>query len=272
MSKRNKTYKRVKFTPPVIKEAEKLLVSILDKKDRKMTGQTLRLRQSDIDYRDYDENEEESFFSDYLKEFVYASFSKHFNWGEGEISFEAYFHTNGHEYTTVGVSMPNINHVEKVFNFLESKVEDCSLSPEPTIPNKRKTDWIKEITNKVDRYCPIAGRKLKTALIKLESKNEEEWQSACMLVRDAWIELADKLCKAGNVDTSDIKADSVVEKLRKLKIDKADEKLFNLARDSFNLCFKHHKRSIENDTAVACVVSSIVSMKTVIQEVLNAPS
>ena len=91
-----------------------------------------------------------------------------------------------------------------------------------------------------------------------------------MLIRDAWIELSQWLCQVKNIDTSDISSDAVIERLKKLNIDKTDERLFNLARASFNLYVKHHKRDIELDTAIACVVSTVVSMKTVIREVLNA--
>ena len=55
-----------------------------------------------------------------------------------------------------------------------------------------------------------------------------------------------------------------------LNIEKIDERLFNLARASFSLYSKHHKRDIAHDTAVACVISTVVSMKTVIMEVLSA--
>jgi len=92
-----------------------------------------------------------------------------------------------------------------------------------------------------------------------------------MLVGDAWIELADKLCKVKRVDTSYIRKDSVVERLKKLNLEKIDEKIFDLAMSSFKMNNKRHNRNIEQRDAIACVISSIVSMQTVIQEVLNAP-
>lgn len=88
-----------------------------------------------------------------------------------------------------------------------------------------------------------------------------------MQIRDAWIELSQWLCQVNNIDTSDISPDSVVDRLKKLNIDKTDERLFNLVRASFSLSMKHHKRDIDLDTTIACVISTVVSMKTIIKEV-----
>ena len=264
MSKKTKTYERVIFTPEVIKESVDLFETFLKWTSRKQSRASLVIHLLSGETWEYDSEDE--FFAEYHKGTENANFGKYY-------ALDEYitFWVRGKD-TSVDVSFTfnSRDKIEKIFNLLESKVEECSLPQEPRESPKTKTDWIIENINKIDNYNRIVGRKLKLAHIKLESDEAEDWQSACMLVRDAWIELVDKLCKLSNIDTSDIKVDSVVERLRRLKVDKTDEKLFNLVRDSFNLAFKHHKRSIEKDTAVACVVSSIVSMRTVIQEVLNA--
>jgi hypothetical protein len=104
----------------------------------------------------------------------------------------------------------------------------------------------------------------------LELDQVTEWQSACMLTRDAWIELTQELCKSKQIDTSDIDKDKVVERLEKLRLNKTDEKIYFIAKDSFNLSLKHHKRDINRQEDIACVVSSVVSMQLVIQKILNS--
>lgn len=262
MPAKKKTYKRVIFTPEIIKEADNVLVSTLTAKDRKITTQILRIQLSATEQWEYDTEEE--FFADYRKGFKYVSFQKDYSYDKG-IEFWVY----GDD-TQVTVSLPHRADVERVFNLLESNVEKCRLPKQPDEKSKVKTDWVIETVNKVEGRCPIAGRKLKRALIKLDSEETEEWQNATMLIRDAWIELTQWLCQVNNIDTSDIPSDAVVERLRKLKIDETDERSFNLARASFNLSMKHHARKIDNDTATACVISTIVSMQTVIREVFSA--
>lgn len=120
----------------------------------------------------------------------------------------------------------------------------------------------------IDSFNPTVGKKLRLAKEKIEKGSEtEDLQSAMIYIRDAWIEITQKLCQVKNIDTTDIERDAVIDRLKKLKLNKVDERLFNLARASFNLYSKHHKRDIDQDTALACVISSIVSMKTVIREV-----
>ena len=104
---------------------------------------------------------------------------------------------------------------------------------------------------------------------KLDLDDKEEWQGSALLVRDAWIELTQELCERNQVNTSDINQDKVVERLERLKLDKTDDKIYFLAKDSFNLSLKHHKREITRHEAIACVISSIVSMQMVIQEILH---
>jgi hypothetical protein len=263
MPEKTKTYNRVVFTPDAIKQADNVFFSALAKKDRKPIFQSLRVQLSATE--EWRHDTEDEFFADYQKGFEGALFEKLYI--HGKIQFQIY-----PDESEVTVSLPHRADVEKVFNSLESNVEKCRLPKQPKGKSKIKTDWITETVNKVDGHCPLAGRKLKLALLKLESEEAEEWQNATMLVRDAWIELTQWLCQVNNIDTSDVPPDAVVDRLRKLKIDKTDERLFNLARASFNLYTKHHERAIDRDTATACVISTIVSMQTVIREVFSASS
>ncbi|MBA7580568.1 hypothetical protein ES708_22461 [subsurface metagenome] len=264
MPAKEKKYKWVIFTPEVIKQAHDSLVSTLPGKSREPTLKILRIQLSAIEQWAHDTEEE--FFADYRRGFEQATFKKEYTYAN---RIELWVSGDN---TRVTVSLPNRADVEKVFNIFEANVEKCRLPKQPDEESNGETDWINKSIDKIEGRCPIAGRKLKLALIKLESEDAEEWQNATMLIRDAWIELTQWLCKVNNIDTSDIQSDAVVDRLKKLKIDKADERLFNLARASFGLYGKHHKRDIDNDTAAACVISTIVSMQTVIREVFSAKS
>ncbi len=250
-------YKRVIFTPEVIKEAAQVLRETLPSKS-KIRHQILRISLSPQERWEHDTEEE--FFADYRKGFKDVLFWQ--DYISGEVTFSI-----NDNCTSVSVSMQNRVDVEKVFNVLEANVEKCRLPKQPQKESKLKTDWITETINKIEGRCPIAGRKLTLAIIKLDSEEAEEWQNATMLIRDAWIELTQWLCKVKNIDTSDITPDAVIDRLKKLGVDKTDERLFNLARASFNLYSKHHKRDISNDTATACVISTIASMQTIVREV-----
>ena len=264
MPTKTKTYKRIIFAPEVIRQAVDILINSLPLSKRKMTGQILTIElPSDEKWR---HDSEEEFFADYRKSFEFVHFEKSFDHNIGEIEIFIYATRD----TDVSISMPSRVDVEKVFNVFEANVENCRLPRQPQTKSKIKTDWITETVDKVESRYPIAGRKLKLALIKLDSEEAEEWQNATMLIRDAWIELTQWLCQVKNIDTSDVPSDAVIDRIKKLKIDKTDERLFNLARASFNLYGKHHKRNIDNDTAAACVISTIVSMQTVLREVFNA--
>lgn len=261
MPEKKKTYERVIFTPEVIKKAEQMLVETLGGKEIKQTRQILTIHLNAKEKWSHD-NEEE-FFADYIKGFEFVYFSKSYT--GGKIEFWVF-----KDHTEATVSMRNRADVERVFNVLESNVDKCRLPKQPKEKSKAETDWVNETISKIETHCPVVARKVRLAILKLDSEGVEEWQNATMLIRDAWIELSQWLCQVNNIDTSDIPPDSVIDRLRKLKIDKTDERLFNLARASFNLYGKHHKRDIDLDTAVACVISTVVSMKTVVREVFNA--
>ena len=132
---------------------------------------------------------------------------------------------------------------------------------------KQKTDWLSNAIGALDiLVSEDVGRKLRLALKKLnESEQKEEWQTVGILVRDAWIEMTQELCNQKKIDTSDIEADKVVDRLIKLKINTKDEKLFNLAKAAFNLSFKtYHDRNIGRFIARACLVSTIASMYAIL--------
>lgn len=261
MPEKTKKYNRVIFTPEVIKEAFNTLEEIIPKGKRQLTFVRRKIVLSPQEEWEHDTDEE--FFADYIKGFESASFSKSYE--SAKIEFWIYMNN-----TSVTVSIPSRAEVESVFNVLESNVDKCRLPKEPKKKSKIETDWVTETVNRIETHCPLVARKIKLALLKLDLEDVEEWQNATMLIRDAWIELSQWLCQVKDIDVSDIPSDSVVDRLRKLNMDKIDERLFNLARASFNLYGKHHKRDIELDVAVACVISTIVSMKTVIMEVLYA--
>lgn len=262
MPEKEKLYPHVIFSPEVIREAVYTLKNALPKENEEtVPKQEFMVKTSSTETWRHD-NEEE-FFADYRKGFVLACFRAIFDYAKGRIEI---FVFEGKK-TQVTVSMSSRANVEKVFNVFEANVEKCRLPKQPQTKSKIETNWITETINKVEERCPTAGRKIKLALIKLESEESEDWQNATMLIRDAWIELTQWLCQVKIIDTSDILPDAVVERLRKLEVDTTDERLFNLARASFNLYSKHHKRNIEHDAAIACVISTIVSMQSVIREV-----
>ena len=263
MEEKSKTYDRVIFTPEVIKEAIITLETTLA--DTKINRRSISYELTTAsEGRKY--GSEEEFFADYRKGSQSASVLKMYDYPhKGIFQLSA-----SSDRTRVKIGLASRNDVEKVFYVLESNVDKCRLPKQPKEISEAKTEWVAETINKIEIHCPIAAHKVRLALIKLDSENTEEWQNANMLIRDAWIELSQWLCQVNNIDTSDIPAESVVERLKKLKIHTTDERLFNLAKASFSLYSKHHKRDIDLDTAVACVISTIVSMKTVIREVFNA--
>jgi len=262
MPEKRRTYKRVIFTPEVIKEADRIFREIIGKQESKAGLYIFSVQVSDEE--SWSHNNEEEFFADYARGFYDARFWKKYN-GKGGIDFSI----NGID-TNVAISLSERQDVEKIFNYLEANVDKCRVPKQPKEKSKAESDWVAETVNRLETHCPIAARKVRFAILKLDSEEAEEWQNATMLIRDAWIELSQWLCQVKDIDTSDVPPDSVIDRLRKLEIDKADERLFNLARASFSLYSKHHKRDIDLDTAVACVISTVVSMKTVIREVFNA--
>ncbi len=262
MPEKTKTYKHLIFTPDVIREADRIFRTVIGKQKSKPDNYIFSVKVSGEE--SWSHNNEEEFFADYARGFYSARFWKHYS-GKGEINFSIH----GID-TSVTITLSERQDIEKIFNYLETNVDKCRLPKQPSKKSNAETDWVTETVSKIETHCPVAARKVKIALLKLDSEDTEEWQNATMLIRDAWIELTQWLCQVHNMDTSDVPLDSVIDRLRRLKIDKTDERLFNLARASFNLYGKHHKRDIDIDTAVACVISTVVSMKTVIREATHA--
>lgn len=266
MPRKQKTYERVIFTPEVIKEALEVLLTTLPDADKNLPHQILEITLPSKEYWAHDSEDE--FFADYRRGFNKAQYRK-FSTG-GPIDFIVSSFKENTPLSRITVRLSNRSDVEKVFNVFEANVDKCRLPEQPKEETGAVTNWVAETLVNIETHCPIAAHKLKLALFKLDLESAEEWQNSAMLIRDAWIELSKWLCQVNSIDTSDISPDAVVDRLRKLKLDKSDEKLFNLARASFNLYSKHHSRDIEHDISVACVISTIVSIKAVIQEVLNA--
>jgi len=264
MPTKRKTYQQIVFTPEVIKEAVARMQDLLpsdSRRDREILNITLSAKE------EWHHDNEEEFFADYRKGFKQVHFMQHYQTKEQDGEISLVVHNND---TTVSVGMQGRSNVEAVLGVFEASVDKCRLPKQPKEKAGAVTDWITESVGKIETHCPVVARKLRLASSKLESDDLEEWQNATMLIRDAWIELTKWLCEVNNIETSDISSDAVIDRLKKLKIDKTDERLFNLARASFNLYSKHHKRDIELDTAVACVISTIVTMKTVIKESFDA--
>lgn len=281
MPNKEKAYNDIIFFPEVIRQADSVIVNSLPKGNMN-TAQMLSIKL--LSGEEWKHDNEDEFFADYRRGFLTASFLKsyyvivakiknfpNYEYYDGSIDLYVNHTITGDSYTEVSISMPTRADLEKVFEVFEANVDKCRLPKEPKSKlDKSEINWINQTVHKIKTYNPNVARRLKLALIKIESDDKEEWQNAAMQIRDAWIELAQWLCEVHNFNTSDITQDSVVDRLKKLGLDKSDDKLFNLARASFQLSMKHHKRDIELDTAVACVISAIVSMKTVIQEVFHA--
>ncbi|MFC1949533.1 hypothetical protein ACFLW0_05115 [Chloroflexota bacterium] len=266
MPEKTKEYKRVIFTPEAIKSAVDVLREVIPEGKLEYPA-----RRISFENESWSHATDEEFFADYIRGFDSVSFSQNYRHPKthvnlGSISVSVYEDRS----TVVSVSLANRADVEKVFNVFEMNVDNCRLPTQPKDKDKTAINWVVETIDKIETHCPIAAHKVRLALVKLESDDIEEWQNATMLVRDAWIELSHWLCQVKAVDTSDLEPDAVIARLKKLGLDKADERLHNLARASFSLYGKHHKRDIELDTAAACVISTVASMKTVIREVLNA--
>ena len=131
-----------------------------------------------------------------------------------------------------------------------------------------KTDWITEAIADVDIYDPKAGRKLRLAVDKIkDTENVEEWQSTGILIRDAWIELAQKICQAMNIDTSGIGLNDVKGMLGRLEL---DHKILEFMKSVYDLSQKvQHDRRIDEPTAKACLIATALSMQTLIYHELH---
>ena len=266
MPEKSKTFHKIIFTPEVIIEAVNKLSNILPDMISERYGSRKSLSLPSGESWQYDNDAE--FYADYRKGFISAVYN--FSCGDfyqGSINL-----SSEDDKTSISVRMPSRADVETIFNIFERNINNCRLPDQKknNIEHQSPTQLLNEIVNNIETHCPIVTRKIRLALQKLDSNDSEEWQNANMLMRDAWIELLQWLCQITNVDTSDISPDAVIDRLNKLNIKRTDERVYNLARSAFGLYAEHHNREINKDTSTACVISSIVSIKTIIREVLNA--
>ena len=131
-----------------------------------------------------------------------------------------------------------------------------------------KTDLITEALADVDLYCPEAGKRLRIALRKLEIEETVEWQATGIHIRDAWIELASKICREKHIDTNNLLPDDVTGRLSKLGL---AEQLKRLAKSTFDLSLKNqHDRRILQCVAKTCIITAAFSMQSVL-EIVNRP-
>lgn len=122
-------------------------------------------------------------------------------------------------------------------------------------------DIIKEALENIDDYHPLVSRKLKLAIDQLEKSDEtEEWQQTGILVRDAWIEFAQKLwVDRGSDEEVDIGANDVKTMLRAVI---RDDEIFKLTCSVFKLALKiQHDRNVFGGIARWCVFMTALSME-----------
>lgn len=130
-----------------------------------------------------------------------------------------------------------------------------------------KCDWITEAIGDVDLYHPAVGRKLRIAEGKLkDAEYVEEWQSAGILLRDAWIELLQKVCQDEGLDLSGIGQDQVSDMLGKLQLNEKTKKFIKSIFD-FNLHVQHN-RKIDRHITRASFASTALTMQMLVHKAL----
>ena len=167
MPEKTKTYKNIRFTPDVIKEADNIFRNITGKKEAKPNIYIYSVDTSDDE--SWSHNNEAEFFADYSKGFYHARFWKNYP-GKGNIDFSVRT-----QQTQVSVALDERKNVEEVFNYLEANVDKCRLPKQPDSELKKsETNWVDETVNKISTHCPSAARRLKLALIDIESEDKEK--------------------------------------------------------------------------------------------------
>jgi hypothetical protein len=132
MPEKKKDYKRVFFTQPIIKEVIRTFIDGL-KTEEKSNENNVYAIKTPLEEWHYDTEEE--FFANYIKDFDNALLSKSFLSSDSEITFWIFEPKySKHLHTEVSVKMPTREHVEKVFNIIESYIDKCRI-PEP-LPEK----------------------------------------------------------------------------------------------------------------------------------------
>jgi len=131
---------------------------------------------------------------------------------------------------------------------------------------EHKIDQLTEATSTIDDYDAELGKKLRSAIDKLQySEDREEWQQIGLLMRDSWIVLMQKLCKEKSIDTSNIGHNDVKAMLGKLKL---EDEILGLSKSAYALCLKiQHDRNITRTIAQTCTVTTITLMQTILYAV-----
>jgi hypothetical protein len=131
---------------------------------------------------------------------------------------------------------------------------------------EHKADQLTEATSTIDDYDVEIGKKLRSAIDKLQnSEDREEWQQLGLLMRDSWILLMQKICTNKGIDTSDIGRNDVKAMLGRLKL---EDEIFGLSKSAYALCLKiQHDRNITKAIAETCLVTTATLMKTILYAV-----
>jgi len=123
-----------------------------------------------------------------------------------------------------------------------------------------QSDWITEAIGDIDLYYPEVGKTLRIAVKKLnEVESIKEWQTVGILLRDAWIELIQKICHEKGVDLSGIGHDQVSGMLGKLYLSEKIERFMKSVFD-FSLHIQHN-RKIDRSVTRAALAATVLSMQ-----------
>lgn len=120
MPKKGKRYSLVIFTPEVIRESVQMLESLISWAHRRTGRADLDIKLSSGE--EWSIDSEDEFFAEYRKGFKEARFGKFYGLDE-YIIFSAY-----EQDSSISVSLPSRDKVEKVFNVLEAKVQQCRIT------------------------------------------------------------------------------------------------------------------------------------------------
>jgi len=123
---------------------------------------------------------------------------------------------------------------------------------------------IDEAINAINDYHPLVARKLRLAVRQLKESTEiEEWQQIGILIRDSWIEFAQKLfaeirvANGPNIGADDVKA--------MMRVTIKEDETYRLVCAVYDLALKvQHDRSVFNATAKWCTNMTILSMAVVL--------
>lgn len=131
--KKTKNYPNVYFTPEIILEAEGVLISFVEEKNRKPYSFQRKIELTNGEGWDHDLDEE--FFADYRKPF-YGVFY-YTTWKGFSFDFDIYSQT-----THVSITAPERRQIEAVFEIFERNVDKCKLPPAPEKPKPKPVIFI----------------------------------------------------------------------------------------------------------------------------------